>query len=101
MSLRAAVALLLLGSPWLNRDAPQRLGLRLDNLGAALRRVLPVTLLAAVISIAAGYALVSIEWPGNPIVALAYYFMWAAAQQFALQSVILLRLDDAGLRSAA
>jgi hypothetical protein len=97
LSLRALVGALLLGSPWVHRDSPQRLGLRLDNFWNALGRLLPISLLAACLSIAAGYYLVAIDPPGNPAVELAYYFMWATAQQYALQSVILLRLEDSGL----
>jgi hypothetical protein len=97
LSLRVLVGGLLLGSPWFHRDSPKRLGLRLDNFWNALASVLPISLLAAGLSIAAGYYLVTIDLPDNPGLELAYYFMWATAQQYALQSVILLRLEDGGL----
>jgi len=101
LSLRVLVGVLLLGSPWFHGDSRDRLGLRLDNFWKALAAVLPVTLIAAGVAIAAGYLLVSIDPPANAARELAYYFAWATAQQYALQSVILLRLEDAGLRGAA
>lgn len=101
LSLRVLVGVLLLGSPWFHGDSRDRLGLRLDNFWKALAAVLPVTLIAAGVAIAAGYLLVSIDPPGNATLELAYYFAWATAQQYALQSVISLRLEDAGLRGAA
>lgn len=101
LSLRILVGVLLLGSPWFHHDSRERLGLRLDNFWKALAGVLPVSLLAASISIGAGYFLGSIDPPENAVIELAYYFAWAIAQQYALQSVILLRLEDAGLGGRA
>jgi len=97
LSLRVLVGLLLLASPWVHRDSRSRLGLRLDNFGKALARILPVSLIAAGVSVASGYALDTLDPPANLERELAYYFMWATAQQYALQSVILLRLEDSGL----
>jgi hypothetical protein len=97
LALRLLAGGLLLASPWFHRDPRKRLGLRLDNFWNALGRVLPISLLAAGLSIAAGYYLVTIEPPANPALELAYYLMWATAQQYALQAVILLRLEDSGL----
>jgi membrane protease YdiL (CAAX protease family) len=101
LSLRVLVGVLLLASPWLHGDSRERVGLRLDNFWKALTAVLPVTLIAAGVAVAVGYFLVSIDPPENVALEVAYYFAWAAAQQYALQSVILLRLEDAGLRGAA
>ena len=101
LSLRILLGVLLAGSPWLHHDSRQRLGLRLDNFWRALTGVLPVSMLAAGVFFGAGHYLASIAPPGNAVVELAYYFAWAFAQQYALQSVILLRLEDAGLRKRA
>ena len=98
LSLRALAGVLVFGSPWFHGDSRHRLGLRLDNLWGALARVLPITLLVAGASILAGYSLGTIDPPRNPLLDFAYYFLWATAQQYALQSVILLRLEDSGLR---
>ena len=67
----------------------------------ALAGWLPITLLAVGVSLGAGYFLVSMDSPENPALELTYYAIWAAAQQYALQSVVLLRLRDAGLRGRA
>jgi membrane protease YdiL (CAAX protease family) len=101
LSLRIFVGSLLLGSPWFHHDPRQRLGLRFDTFWKALAGVLPVSLVAAGVAIGAGYFLASIDPPQNAALELAYYFAWALAQQYALQSVILLRLEDAGLRRRA
>jgi hypothetical protein len=101
LSLRVLVGVLILASPWLHRDPPRRLGLRVDNFRNALARLLPVSLSAIAVAVAAGYYLVTLDPPGNPALELAYYFVWAMAQQYALQSVILLRLEDGGLRGSA
>jgi hypothetical protein len=101
LSLRILVGGLLVGSPWFHHDSRQRLGLRFDNFWRALVGVLPVSTLAAGVFFGAGYYLASVAPPGNAVVELAYYFAWALAQQYALQSVILLRLEDAGLRGRA
>jgi len=101
LSLRILIGVLLGVSPWLHHDPPQRLGLRFDNFWKALAAVLPLSLLAAGVFYGTGSYLGSITPPRNALVALAYYFAWALAQQYALQSVILLRLEDAGLRGRA
>jgi CAAX prenyl protease-like protein len=101
LSLRVVVGLLLLGSPWFHHDSLERLGLRFDTFWNALAGVLPISLVAAAVAIGAGFFLKSIDPPQNPAVELAYYFSWAIAQQFALQSVILRRLEDMGLRGGA
>jgi hypothetical protein len=54
LSLRALVVVSMLASAWIHGDSRQRLGLRLDNLGASLVRVLPLSLLAAGLCVAAG-----------------------------------------------
>lgn len=101
LSLRVVVGVLLLGSPWLHHDSRERLGLRFDNFWNALAGVLPISLVAAGVAIGAGLLLKSIDPPRNAAVELACYFAWALAQQFALQSVILRRLEDMGLRGGA
>jgi membrane protease YdiL (CAAX protease family) len=101
LSLRVLVGILLLASPWIHRDSPARLGLRLDTFRTALVRLLPISLLAAGMSLVAGWYLGTLEALDNPALEFAYYFMWATAQQYALQSVILLRLEDIGLRGSS
>jgi membrane protease YdiL (CAAX protease family) len=101
LSLRVLAGGLLLGSPWFHHDSLDRLGLRLDNFWNAMAGVLPISLVAAGLVIAAGFFLKSIDPPRNVAVELAYYFAWAIAQQFALQSVVLRRLEDMGLRGGA
>src|SRR5206468_5124599 len=77
------------------------LGLRVDNLGKALTSVLPVSLAAAGACVAIGLLFNSIRPPSRPAVELMYYLAWAGAQQYALQAVVLQRLQDAGLRERA
>jgi hypothetical protein len=101
LALRVVAGVLLLVSPWIHRETRGRLGLRLDTLGAATRKLLPVSSTTIAVAAGAGYYLMTWDLPGNPIGELAYYFLWATAQQFALQSVILLRLEDAGARRHA
>jgi membrane protease YdiL (CAAX protease family) len=101
LALRALVGALLLGSPRLHHDSRARLGLRLDNFWRAMAGLLPVTLGAASLAIVAGFFLKSIDPPRNVTVDLAKYFAWAIAQQFALQAVVLRRLEDIGLRGGA
>jgi membrane protease YdiL (CAAX protease family) len=101
LSLRILVGAMLLLSPWLHHDSRERLGVRLDNFLSALAAVLPVSLVALSVAGVAGYLLGTIDPPENPAGELADYFMWAVAQQYALQSVVLLRLEDAGLRKRA
>ena len=101
LSLRVLVGVLLLGSPWFHHDSRKRLGLQLDNFRAALARVLPISLLTAGVSLLSAYFLGTIDPPDNPALEFSYYLVWAAAQQYALQSVVLLRLEDSGLRGSA
>ena len=101
LALRAIVGALLIGSPWLHHDSFDRLGLRLDNFWKAMAGLLPISLVAAGVAIGAGFFLKSIDPPRSIPVALAEYFAWATAQQFALQSVVLRRLEDMGLRGGA
>jgi len=101
LSLRILVGVLLLASPWLHHDSLDRLGLRLDNFWKALAAVLPISLAAGILAIGAGGFLNSIDPPASIAMKLAEYFAWAVAQQFALQSVILRRLEDIGLRGSA
>jgi len=101
LTLRAIIGVLLLGSPWLHHDSFDRLGLRLGNFWTAMAGVLPISLVAAGVAIGAGLFLDSIDPPRSVPVALAEYFAWAIAQQFALQSVVLRRLEDMGLRGGA
>ena len=101
LALRALVFVLLIGSPWLHHDSLDRLGLRLDNFWKAMAGVLPISLVAASVAIGAGFFLKSIDPPRSVPVALAEYFAWAMAQQFALQSVVLRRLEDMGFRGGA
>ena len=99
--LRVLAGALLLGSPVAHHDSRARLGLRFDTFAGAAARLSPMTLLAAAVATGAGYVLVSIDPPPNAAVELTYYFVWAAAQQYALQAVILLRLEDMGLRAGS
>jgi membrane protease YdiL (CAAX protease family) len=101
VALLALVGVLLIGSPWLHHDSFDRLGLRLDNFWKAMAGLLPISLVAAGVAIGAGFFLKSIDPPRSVPVALAEYFAWATAQQFALQSVVLRRLEDMGLRGGA
>ena len=101
LALRAIVGVLLIGSPWLHHDSFDRLGLRFHNFWKAIAGLLPISLVAAGVAIGAGFYLKSIDPPRSVPVALAEYFAWAIAQQFALQSVILRRLEDMGLRGGA
>ena len=101
LSLRILVGVLLLASPWFHHDSRQRLGVRFDTFWSALAGLLPISLVAAAVAIGAGFFLKSIDLPRNAGVELAYYFGWAIAQQFALQSVILRRLEDMGLGGRA
>ena len=101
LGLRVLVGVLLLGSPWLHHDSLDRLGLRFDNFWKAMGRVLPISLVVGCLALGAGVYLKSIDPPRNIAVDLAEYFAWAIAQQFALQSVILRRLEDVGLRGSA
>ena len=101
LALRAIVGVLLIGSPWLHHDSFDRLGLRLGNFWKAMAGVLPISLVAAGVAIGAGLFLKSIDLPRSIPVALAEYFAWAIAQQFALQSVVLRRLEDMGLGGGA
>ena len=101
LSLRFVAGALLLGSSWIHHESLHRLGLRFDNFWKALSAVLPASLIAAGGSIVAGFFLKSIDPPRNLAVEFAYYLAWAAAQQFALQSVILRRLENVGLRGSA
>jgi membrane protease YdiL (CAAX protease family) len=101
LSLRMLVGVVLALSPWLHGDTWERVGLGAGHFTRALGALLPITVLAAGVSAAAGYRLASIDVPANPARELAYYFGWAMAQQYALQSVILRRLEDAGCGRAA
>jgi len=101
LSLRVLVGVLLFASPWLHHDSLDRLGLRFDNFWSAVAGVLPISLVAGCLAVGAGFYLKSIDPPDNAGVDLAEYFAWAIAQQFALQSVILRRLEDIGLRGSA
>ena len=101
LAMRVAVGVLLVLSPWIHGESRQRLGWRLDTFGAALIRLLPVSLLVAVGATATGWFLRSIDPPESAAVALGTYLAWALLQQYALQSVVFLRLEDAGLRAAA
>jgi hypothetical protein len=96
--LRILVGALLLLSPWLHHDSRERLGFRLDTFWPALAAVAPVSLTAIGVAWVAGYSLGAIEPIENTAGEFAYYVMWAGVQQYALQSVVLLRLEDAGLR---
>lgn len=98
---RVAVGLLLFASPFVHRDSLARLGLRLDTLGAALWRLVPISGLATGLAVAGGYVLGSIDPPANLAAAIGTYVVWAAAQEYALQSIVLLRLEDIGLRRGA
>jgi Type II CAAX prenyl endopeptidase Rce1-like len=98
LACRALVGVLLLASPFVHGDSRARLGLRADNLGKALKSVLPLSLIAAAACVAIGLLYDSIRVPRRPAVELLYYLAWAGAQQYALQAVVLQRLQDAGLR---
>jgi hypothetical protein len=101
LSLRILVVVLLFASGLMHGDSRQRLGLRLDNFGKAVKQVLPVSLLAAAVCVAIGEMTSSVHPPRHPTRDLVTYFAWASAQQYALQAVVLQRLQDAGLRERA
>jgi len=101
LSLRVLVAGLMVASGRIHGDSRQRLGLRLDNFGKALMHVLPVSLLAAAVCVAIGVVASSIHPLRHPVPELLSYLAWASAQQYALQAVVLQRLQDAGLRGRA
>ena len=73
LALRVLVGVLLLGSPWFHHDSRKRLGLQLDNFWAALARVLPISLLAAGVSLLSGHYLGTIDPPDNPALEFVYY----------------------------
>ncbi len=100
--LRVLAVALMLGSTWIHGDSRQRLGLRLDNFGPALARVSPLSVVAMATSLGAGAAFGSIRSPRGPVAfELAYYFVWAMAQQYGLNAVALRRLEDAGCGGSA
>jgi membrane protease YdiL (CAAX protease family) len=101
LTLRVLTGVLLFASPLLHHDSLERLGLRIDNFVSALAGVLPISAAAAAVAIVAGWSLHSIDPPRDPARELAYYLAWAFAQQFALQAIVLRRLEDIGVRGAA
>jgi hypothetical protein len=97
MALRVGAAAIVFGSAWIHGDPARRLGLRLDNFAEAFLRVLPGSVGAAAMCAAIGWFFHSVVLPQDVALRLAYYLGWAALQQYALQSVVLLRLQDIGL----
>ncbi len=87
------------GSAIAHGDSRARLGIRLDTFVACARRVIVPTLVAI-----AGFAITGLvtgtwagtDWPGAPA-GIVRYTLWALLQQYALQNVVLLRLEDAGM----
>jgi hypothetical protein len=101
LGLYLLAALMLIAAPAWHRDSRVRLGLRLDNFWTALAGVLPITLVAAGAMTGVGLYLATIDLPFDPMRELAVYVAWAAIQQYALQSFVLVRLEDAGLRAGS
>lgn len=91
----AVIVLIPFASSFRHRDSPARLGLRLDNLFASGMEVAAFTLIAAglvvVIGAAAGAGLD--PRPGT-YRALLSYPLWGLAQQYAMQSFTLRRLEE-------
>lgn len=79
-----------------HRESLRTLGLRLDNLASAVRRLAPFTLAVSAIIIAIGAWQ---EWPlhlnGRTLGSMARYLPWAIGQQFVLQCFVYRRLRRA------
>ncbi len=88
MSFGGYVVWRLLKSP----EAARAWGLRLDNLGRALPVHLGFGLLAAAVVLAGGWVADSVTAP-TPVL-VAGYFLWALAQQFALQNMLVKNLAN-------
>jgi hypothetical protein len=91
------------GSSIAHGDSRARLGIRLDTLGGCARRVVVPTLVAIVVFIAGGWMTgnhTAPDW-SRAAEGIVRYTGWALLQQYALQDVVLLRLQDAGMTRRA
>ena len=89
-------------SPWFHGDSAERLGLRLDNFWKATgRRPADLAARGRRRRSAPGTSGHRSIHPAMPRSNSRTTSLWAIAQQYALQSVILLRLEDSGLRGGA
>lgn len=86
-------------SHYLHHDTLRDIGFRLDNVGACARMAAAPTAILALGVIVPGLVRGSIrlDW-GQLAIGLFTYPFWALVQQYALQGMVLLRLQDAGLR---
>jgi membrane protease YdiL (CAAX protease family) len=83
----------------LHRDTAGRMGFRLDNLRPAARAAATPTLIMALVLVGTGLAFGSVRLPYRQLViGLTLYPIWGLVQQYALQGMVLLRLEDAGIR---
>ena len=96
---RVAVGVLLVASPWIHGDSLKRLGLRLDTFRERPHPPLAGFGAGRRLGRRGRLVLKSIDPPESAAVAIGTYFAWALLQQYALQSVVLLRLEDIGLRA--
>jgi membrane protease YdiL (CAAX protease family) len=97
----AVLAVLLVASSCRHHDSLAQMGVRLDTFPRAVARLIPMSVGAAAVALAAGYLLETIDPPEHPVMTLGVYYLWAVAQQYALNACVLRRLEDAGLRRAA
>ncbi len=86
-------------SHYLHGDSLADIGLRLDNVRACTRLAAPATAVLAAAVVGLGLYLGSIrpDWR-HLAIGLSTYPFWALAQQYAVQSIVLLRVQDVGLR---
>jgi hypothetical protein len=81
---------------WRRGERPRDIGLRLDNLGRALRLVSSWIAPAALVALAAGLLLKSWHFPppGEDIGSVAFGVLWGSAQQYGLVCVFYRRLCE-------
>lgn len=79
-----------------HRETHRDLGLRVDNIGASARDVVPVTLALAAALVTAGFALGSLRVNARGIDRAALYVVWGFLQQYALQAIVYRRVLLAG-----
>lgn len=85
----------------LHRESWRTLGLRFDNLPAAVRLVLPPTFAIALVVAGVAWAL-GVRWKvGDALAILPIYYVWALVQQYALQAFVQRRLWNAGVERTA
>ncbi|MEE8350248.1 MAG: CPBP family intramembrane glutamic endopeptidase [Acidobacteriota bacterium] len=88
-SMQFGIILLIVGNHWYFRDPLSELGIRIDNLGQALRQVLPVTGLFAILVLLA--AALAGEYRLERWGDLLIYLPWALIQQHGLQNFLFRR----------